>query len=62
MTDHPIVTVQLPGRGLAQGETVLPLDALGNIPCDMHGVVAINASGAIVAGKPVLRVGKQQKQ
>lgn len=58
---HPIVTIKLPGRGLAQGETVRPIDELGNIPSDMHGVVQINAGGAIVSGKPVLRVGRREK-
>lgn len=37
---NPIVTIQLPGRGLAQGETVNPADERGFVRADMRGEFA----------------------
>ena len=37
---NPIVTIQLLGRGLAQGETVNPADERGFVRADMHGEFA----------------------
>ncbi len=37
---NPIVTIQLLGRGLAQGETVEPADERGFVQADMRGEFA----------------------
>lgn len=52
----PIVTIQLPGRILAQGETVEPLDTRGFIRSDMHGNVAIRDGATVLVGKPVPKI------
>lgn len=51
---HPIVSVQIAGGVIAQGPTVDEADVRrGNLPTDMHGNLAIDAGGQIVAGKPI---------
>lgn len=51
---HPIVSVLLPGGVMAQGPTVEEADTTrGSLPTDMHGNLAVDASGAIAVGKPI---------
>lgn len=57
MNKHPIVTIQMAGRILAQGETVEPAEH-GYIPSDMHGNVAIRDGDRVLVGKPIEKVRK----
>ena len=53
---NPIVTIQLPGLGLAQGETVEHADERGFVGADMHGNVAIRDGSTVWVGKPVPKI------
>lgn len=59
---NPIVTIQLPGLGLAQGETVEPLDPRGFVPSDIHGNIAIRDGATVMVGKPVPKIRKNEGQ
>lgn len=50
---NPIVTIHLPGRGLAQGETVEPADERGFVRADMRGNIAVTDGATVWVGKPV---------
>lgn len=51
---HPIVAVLMPGGVIAQGPTVDEADTRrGSLPTDMHGNLAVEASGTIAVGKPI---------
>ena len=53
---NPIVTIQLPGRGLAQGETVNPADERGFVRADMRGNIAVTDGATVWVGKPVPKI------
>ena len=59
---NPIVTIQLPGRILAQGETVEPADERGYVRSDMHGNVAVTDGATVWVGKPVPKIRNEGRE